>query len=202
MKKIIAISQRQDSIAGRDEVRDALDVRWASLLWDLGYFPVALNSGIEAVEEYVAALQPDGFILSGGNDIGNAPERDRLEAAVLDYSIHQRLPVLGVCRGMQFINHYQGGSQKKMAGHVATRHSLLGDWSNEQAIDSVNSYHNWAIVAETLARDLESLACTEDGSIEVLRHKQHRWLGIMWHPEREQPFSTQDTHLIREFFGD
>lgn len=202
MMKVIAISQRLDPIAGRDEVRDALDVQWAPLLWDLGYLPVALNSGIEAVEEYLAALQADGFLLSGGNDIGKAPERDRLEAAVLDYSMHQLLPVLGVCRGMQFINHYQGGSLKKINGHVATRHSLQGGWSNQQAIESVNSYHDWAIVSETLGRDLESLARTEDGSIEALRHKQHRWLGIMWHPEREQPFSKHDIHLIRKFFGD
>lgn len=199
--KVIAISQRQDPIAGRDEVRDALDVKWASLLWDLGYLPVSLNSGIEAVEAYLAALQPDGFILSGGNDIGKAPERDRLEAAVLDYSVHQRLPVLGVCRGMQYINHYQGGSLKKLDGHVATRHPLQGSWSNDQSIDSVNSYHDLAVVAETLGGDLESLASTEDGAIEALRHIQHRWLGIMWHPEREHPISRQDIHLIKEIFG-
>ena len=200
--KVIAISQRLDPIAGRAEVRDALDVKWARLLWDLGYLPVALNSSIEAVEEYLAALQPDGFILSGGNDIGQVPERDRLEAAILDYSVLQRLPVLGVCRGMQFINHYQGGSLKKMDGHVATRHPLQGEWSNQQGIDSVNSYHDWVIVSETLGRDLVNLANTGDGSIEALQHKQHRWHGIMWHPEREQPFSNQDIHLIQEIFGD
>jgi N5-(cytidine 5'-diphosphoramidyl)-L-glutamine hydrolase len=200
--KSIGISQRMDRIDGRNEARDALDVEWSRLLWDLGYLPVVLSSGIEATDEYLAALNLDGYILSGGGDIGTAPTRDRLEIAVLEDSIRREVPVLGVCRGMQFINHYQDGSLKPVSGHIAIRHPLQGNWSDELGIETVNSYHGLAVTAETLGQDLELLATTEDGVIEALRHDHHPWLGIMWHPEREQPFQVTDTHLIKSLFGD
>ncbi|MFT5220346.1 MAG: gamma-glutamyl-gamma-aminobutyrate hydrolase PuuD [Gammaproteobacteria bacterium] len=200
--KSIGISQRMDPIEGRNEARDALDVEWPRLLWDLGYLPVTLSSAIEATDRYLAELKLDGYILSGGGDIGTALSRDRLETAVLEDSIRRQVPVLGVCRGMQFINHYQGGSLKSVNGHIATRHPLQGAWSTELGIDTVNSFHGLGLMAETLGRDLETLAAAKDGVIEALRHEQHSWLGIMWHPEREQPFQVTDTQLIKSLFGD
>jgi len=54
----------------------------------------------------------------------------------------------------------------------------------------VNSFHQWALCG--LPAGYQLLAHSADGTIEAIRHQQLRWLGIMWHPEREQPFCRQD----------
>ena len=199
--KSIGISQRVDHIAERNETRDALDVQWPRLLWKLGYLPIILSSAIDGVENYLCQLKLDGYILSGGGDIGANPDRDRLETAVLLDSISRQVPVLGICRGMQFINHHQGGGLRQVDGHIATRHQLRGEWSSALGISEVNSFHGQALTVEELGQDLESLATTKDGVIEALQHDQHPWLGIMWHPEREHPFQSSDIQLIESLFG-
>ena len=195
----IVVSQRCDAVAGRDEVRDALDQRLAALLWELGFLPLPLASAISAPADYLAALAPDGILLSGGNDIGSAPLRDALEKAALDYAVQHGLPVLGMCRGMQFIVQYQGGSLRSVPGHTAMRHrvfgSLVGDVGRE-----VNSYHDYGLLDADLGDELEAVAWAEDGVVEALRHRESPWLGIMWHPERETLVAEADRLLIKSVF--
>lgn len=199
--KRIGITQRRDAVPNRTEVRDGLDVNWATLLWDLGILPIPLCSNIKNVQTYLKALNLDGFVLSGGNDIGDMIERDILEYAVLEYSKIHKQPVLGICRGMQLINHAQGGSLIKVQGHVATVHEcLIGEWADELDIYQVNSFHNYAIIEETLGEALTPLAISEDGIIEAIKHNDYPWLGIMWHPEREPSISVNNS-LIKRHFG-
>lgn len=197
----LGISQRLDQIEGRDEARDALDYRWSELLWELGILAIPLSTGISDHEQYFSELTLDGFILSGGNDIGTAPQRDVLESAVLKFAHEQNLPVLGVCRGMQFINHYLGGSLVEVTGHVAARHQLEGSLVADRISNEVNSYHNLAITEQTLDESLHITASSGDGVVEAFEHSTLPWIGIMWHPERELPFSMDDQKLIRDFFG-
>lgn len=199
--KIILISQRRDEVAGREETRDALDVRWAKILFTLGFLPIPVCSELAGASNYLAQLQPDGILLSGGNDIGQALERDQLETQLLDYAKANNLPVLGVCRGMQMLNEYCGGTLVDIEGHIATRHLLEGDWATQQGYQQVNSYHNQAVIADTLAKSLVSIATTADGVIEALKHSTLPWLGIMWHPERESILSNEDSKLLIEHFN-
>lgn len=198
----IGITQRLDQVPGRDEYRDALDARWANLLWPLGYLPVLLSSGISDIEAYLEALELEGLLLSGGNDLGEAQNRDRLEEHLLDFARKKSLPVLGVCRGMQMMNCYLDGQLQRVEGHVATRHELQGSWAENYGFQKVNSFHNEAILPEGLGDDLEILASSDDGVIEAFKHSKWPWLGIMWHPEREIPYSAQDLRLIKETFGE
>lgn len=197
MKRIL-ISQRLDAVPGRDEECDALDVRWAELLFSLGFLPLPVCSALANEPDYLAQLQPDAMILSGGNDIGQAPARDTLETQLLNYAKAKQLPVLGVCRGMQMLNHYLGGNLVTVSEHVATRHSLEGDWAQQYGYQEVNSYHNQAITRATLAPDLEILATSTDGVIEAVQCSDLPWLGIMWHPERETVFQLADQQLLSQ----
>lgn len=198
--KRIGISQRQDAVIGRDEVRDGLDVRLSKLLWKLGFLPIPLVSGLEQPANYIRALGLDGIILSGGNDLGQVPARDVLEIALLDYAASKNLPVLGICRGMQMMNHFQGGTLRPVLDHVGVCHhvsgSLVGPSDRE-----VNSYHNFGILSDDLGTELDAVAWSSDGVIEALKHRTWPWLGIMWHPERNEPYAKPDRILIKNHLG-
>jgi gamma-glutamyl-gamma-aminobutyrate hydrolase PuuD len=196
VRRRILVSQRRDKVAGRDEVRDALDVRLTALLWDLGFLPIPMASAIGDHAEYIKELMPDAVVLSGGNDIGQAPERDRLEPALLDHAADYQLPVLGICRGMQMINHCQGGNLRSVPSHVAVRHRISGPLIAPGG-RAVNSYHDQGLLDADLGDDLEAMAWSEDGVVEALRHRERPWLGIMWHPERDTPVIEADQRLIR-----
>ena len=192
----IAITQRLDLVQGRDEYRDALDVRLSALLWDLGFAPYPLVSSIDTKESYIGNLSPDGFILSGGNNINPDSQRDHLEEAVLKYSMAFDLPVLGICRGMQYINFFQGGCLQEVPGHTGVLHSIHGTGIIKGHVN-VNSFHDYGIKNGGLGHDLEVLAKTDDGVIESFKHIKHRWLGIMWHPERNKLITKADQILIK-----
>lgn len=200
MKRLrIAVSQRYDIVETRDEARDALDVRLTEMLWDVGFLPLPIPSSIPVPTDFLTALEPDGILLSGGNSVFTCPSRDTLERAALHYAAQLGLPVLGICRGMQFINCFQGGSLRSVSGHVAERHIIHGALVGESGY-MVNSYHDQAMFDDDLGCDLEGVAWACDGVVEGLRHRELPWLGIMWHPEREAQLSALDRKLIFNCF--
>ncbi|QIE47904.1 glutamine amidotransferase (plasmid) [Pseudohalocynthiibacter aestuariivivens] len=196
----IGISQRIDAYPDRDERRDALDQRWAELLWQCDILAMPLNSLCPDNTAYLDLLALDGYILSGGNDIGQAPERDALEAAVLDHAVQNGLPVLGVCRGMQFMNHHAGGQLRPVRGHVAQMHPITGPFADDYGLSTVNSYHGLGMVDADMGTGLNATAHSADGIVEAFAHHNLPWLGIMWHPERNTPYDPQDARIIQSHF--
>lgn len=179
----------------RNERRDALDQRVALWILEAGFLPVAVPNilpGRGAIARWLDAVSPAAVVLSGGNDLNDAPERDRLEQSLLRFCEDNRLPVLGLCRGMQIMAAYAGGSLKRLDGHRRCRHRLTTmaplpvEWPGE-----VNSFHAWGIT--DCPRGYTVLARLDtDESIEAMRHQSLPWEGWMWHPEREPEFSQND----------
>jgi len=209
--KRIGITQRVDIAAKTGERRDALDQRWHLFAKELGclLFPLP-NVDASDAEARLTALDLDGLILSGGNSLSYldpaapdaAAERDRFEAAAIRFAIDRGIPVLGVCRGMQMLNHYFGGRLHPVRGHVACTHSLdVGEDFAQMIAVPVNSYHDWGIAADGLAEALVPIAQDADKNVEAFIHADLKVAGIMWHPEREAPFRMTDITLVERFLG-
>jgi gamma-glutamyl-gamma-aminobutyrate hydrolase PuuD len=191
----IAVSQRVDHWPDRPETRDALDQDLIEFLVTAGALPLPVSNRLifcgQALAQWLEALQPDAVLLSGGNDIGRVRERDLTEQALLAYAQYHRLPVLGLCRGMQMLAHWAGTPLRKVEGHVASTHQLHGRLSG-----SVNSFHTQALAE--CPPGFEVLAHSEDGVIEAIQHLDLPWQGWMWHPERCHPFEASDIQRLQQ----
>jgi len=195
--KYIYASQRID-ISETNERRDCLDRRWAQLLYLCGLIIIPVPNHKETLEVMLKTKPPDGILLTGGNSPvlygGDSPQRDETDNILIDYAVSKSIPLLGVCRGMQSIIMFFGGSLMNVSNHVAVRHIISGDINCE-----VNSYHTLAL--EQLPEELKATAYSGDNIIEAVEHLSKPIKGIMWHPEREEPeFNKDDVLIIKEFF--
>ena len=201
MKKI-AITSRLAVDPHTNEVRSGLELRWFDLFSLLNWQPVLIPMSESLSIKGLDLV--DGVILSGGNDLAILkPDRinilrDKVETQVLEFALHKKLPVLGVCRGMQFIGNYFGESILPLSGHVNTRHiiSPLHSVTEDQPRE-VNSYHNYGLKTVSF---LEATYLAHDGTIEAFEHLKEKVFGIMWHPEREEKLSVGDIKLLSKIF--
>ncbi len=198
----VAVSQRVDLVTGRNERRDALDQNLCRWLVSAGYIPMPIpnvlgqmvNNDQSPMQSWLSAMRPDAVLLSGGNDIGDAPERDETERCLLAHAKEKFLPVLGICRGMQMLSIWAGSTLKPVEGHVGSRHRLLGELADE-----VNSFHRFALAG--CPSGFTVTATSEDGNIEAIRHETLPWEGWMWHPERETAFQSADMQRLQALFS-
>lgn len=206
----IGITQRVDLIADYEETRDSLDQRWSELIEFLGAKALPIPNKIKDINLWLDEMRCDGFILSGGNDLSSLSnsknisfERDKTEFALLQYANDQSIPVLGVCRGFQIMNVFFGGKLKQISGHVAKPHVIKFclDKSDNWSSRKVNSFHEWGISKNNLAKDLVACAYDENAYVEAAIHKKLNWLGMMWHPERNEIFEELDLDIIKKLFA-
>jgi putative glutamine amidotransferase len=195
---LVAVSQRVDVWADRNERRDALDQRLCEWLLQADCLPVPVPNVVASsgIDRWWDAIGPAAVLLSGGNDIDQMQYRDQTERCLLRRARTEGAPVLGICRGMQMLATESGARLEPVSGHVQTRHSMPTDWTQHPR--TVNSYHNLAL--PTCPPDYEPLATAEDGTVEAIRHRQLPWEGWMWHPEREQVFEPSDLGRLRDVF--
>jgi acyl-CoA reductase-like NAD-dependent aldehyde dehydrogenase/gamma-glutamyl-gamma-aminobutyrate hydrolase PuuD len=172
-----------------------------------------------------------GFVLTGGIDVHpsfysgesdykNTPtsyqlERDLFEEKIYRYSQVNKLPVLGICRGMQLINVVEGGKliqdldngnarHKKEASDkehaIVTEQNTLLHKIAGSVSGHVNSAHHQAIDPSAIGDNLIANAYDDDKEkiIEGLEFRNKSDKGFMlcvqWHPERikdkeHNPFS-------------
>lgn len=206
----VLVSQRLVRASGYDEVRDALDIRWAPFLNAAGFVAVPLPSGGDIAAFLASFSDIAGVVLSGGNDLAGVNDdplseaRDAFEHELCDVAAARHWPVLGVCRGLQLIAARTGMALEAVSGHVATRHDVTieagGRWLQSAAARSVNSYHGFA-PSGAEPDDFVILGRSADGVIEAMEHRDLPVAAIMWHPEREDRFDPADIALFRHFFG-
>ena len=192
------VSQRVETLAGRDERRDSLDQRLLDWLAGNDLLPVPVPNRLSCLKLLWDHICPKVVILSGGNDLidygGDAPERDAVERALLERAMAERIPVFALCRGAQLVLDAFGATLELVSGHIGTHHRLVIDG---QAF-TVNSYHRWG--CREIKAPLRILACSADGVIEAFEHESFPIVGVMWHPERERPFTELDSRLLNRLF--
>ena len=131
-----------------------------------------------------------GQQINGSTDIDEA--RDGRELALVDEFLRAGKPVVGICRGLQLLNVYFGGTlhqhiwgHAQVCGrdHLHVVHAAPGLLrALYGARFTVNSAHHQAV--ETLGEGLQVLACAPDGTVEAIAHKALPVFAVQWHPER------------------
>ncbi|MFB2705740.1 gamma-glutamyl-gamma-aminobutyrate hydrolase family protein [Marinobacter shengliensis] len=153
----------------------------------------------------------DGLVLSGGthvhpNRYGQQPQvtarydlkRDETDFRLLKQAEEIDIPVLGICRGAQFINVFHGGSlcQNVTPLRMKTRHrplllplqtvqlvqdSRIGRLMHSTLIGA-NRIHSQAI--KHLGQNLRVTALDNDLFVQAIENTGQQWLmGVQWHPE-------------------
>lgn len=196
-----------------------------------GGTPVLLSpdADVTAAPESVLDLL-DGLLLTGGDDVdpsrygadrhpetkGTVPERDDFELALTRGALARRLPVLGVCRGMQILNVARGGTLMQHlpddVGHedhrrspgsfddadhdvVLAAGSLAARAAGEVEHGTKSHHHQgvaslgegWVVTGRATLDDLPE--AIEDPSCGYA-------LGVQWHPEAD-PGSSVIASLVR-----
>ena len=175
----------------------------------------------------------DGFLLTGGQDVSPAlygaapapacgetcPARDAMETKLLALALEQDKPVLGICRGIQFLNVYLGGT---LYQDLPTEHPSAAEHHQKPPYDvpvhsvtltagsplwallgkdtlAVNSLHQ---AIKTLAPGLAAMAVSEDGLTEAvcLPDKRFVW-AVQWHPEFSFPVNADSRKIFAAFVG-
>ena len=183
------------------------------------------------------ATSCDGILFSGGEDLhpglyGKAdfvkefglqeiiPERDQFEFELLKKAFDGKKPVLGICRGLQLINVFLGGSlvpdipsllHSKAHGKIngadqvhsirvesdSLLHEILG---REQGI--VNSAHHQS--AGQPAATLKISAFSDPAIVEAMEWNDRvdkSWLlMVQWHPERMPDLSSPFSAFVKNAF--
>jgi len=159
----------------------------------------------------------DGLLFTGGGDVSPAAygaepeetvrgvntERDTFEFALVRKAHERKMPVMGICRGMQVINVALGGTLiQDLPSHTGVHdHDVAGEGVYEPhlqakvdedtrlsnvvgpGLHSINSIHHQAV--DELGEGLSVVASAIDGTIEAIDHEDLGWpfIAVQWHPE-------------------
>ncbi len=161
-----------------------------------------------ALEDMIPALATDqklkGVVLSGGPNSVYAPGAPRISGRLFELG----LPVLGVCYGMQLINHLFGGEvaeapvreygREKIFTKTkqAESHPLEGFDIQSDPLQRVVWMSHGDEVSK-LAPGFEVIAESESGAVAAIEHTSKKILGLQFHPEVEH--TAQGRALLKRF---
>lgn len=179
-----------------------------------GGLPVVLPLEMSEEDANQVVETCDGFLFTGGQDVSPelygmedatgtivaSPKRDKMETLLLTKALQADKAVLGICRGLQFINVFLGGTlwqdlpsqhpseiahrQGKPYGVPSHQVKLSGDIKSLLGKDilEVNTLHHQAV--KDLGSGLMPMAVAPDGIIEAAQMSGKRFVwAVQWHPE-------------------
>jgi len=214
---------------GNDLFRQYMKSKYESSLKRAGAEVVWIE--LDDLEQAVQnALECDGLLLPGGADVnpglyGQEPTekcgkpntlRDNAEVKMLKAFFEIKKPVFCICRGVQLLNVFCGGTLHQDIKDVQTcKHSdflsknkgihyvqvetdsRLGFCMETDAV-FVNSIHHQAI--DKLGSGLKAVATSEDGFVEAVEMTDYPYcLGVQWHPEHMSKRNEKQQRLFDLF---
>ena len=224
MKPVVAIPQMGNSLFRKymkSKYTQSLERAGAEVKW------IELDDTEKAVTE---ALSCDGLLLPGGADInplmyGERPDekcgkpneiRDTAEPYILEEFLKTNKPVLAICRGIQLLNVYKGGTlfqdikDRQKYRHMdflsrANSTHPIKIYKNSKLYDimklntaSVNSMHHQAI--NKVGNGLKVTAKSDDGYVEAVEMENYPFcIGVQWHPEHMSKKSADQRKIFIAF---
>jgi carbamoylphosphate synthase small subunit len=176
----------------------------------LEYYNLFKSLGHQIVDDFMSA---DLFVFTGGADVtpslygdkqhqytGNDPERDRIEEKLFTWAENHHTPMVGICRGGQFLNVMSGG---RMYQHVEkhTRSHTITDLQTGETVYVSSTHHQMmmpspkALLVATAALGgsrewYDGNVFAKDVSkedIEVVYYEHTKCLCFQPHPEFNSP---------------
>lgn len=137
----------------------------------------------------------DLIILSGGNDLFVKDKkiniRSKVEMNLIKFGLKKKIPILGICRGMQILNFFFKGGIDKIKGHMKVKSKVYFKKNFfDKKMLNVRCFHNYGIKIESLSKSFEIFAVDKNQNIEMMKHKKKSIYGVMWHPEREMNYNN------------
>ncbi len=104
----------------------------------------------------------------------------------LIHSLYERIPIMGVCLGMQCINEAFGGITVRaplpMHGKTSSiKHTGKGLFSGVTNPTVAARYHS--LVVDRISDELQITARAQEGEIMGISHRKHALHGVQFHPE-------------------
>lgn len=178
---------------------------YARAITAAGGLPVHLPQHVDAFE-YAGRL--DGLVLSGGADVDPLrygavpsadtgpvePARDAAELGLVEAAVAAGRPVLGICRGLQLLNVWAGGTLRQHVPEHARYDLAASEPFDEVAVTPtsrlglmygpsrrVNSLHHQSV--DRVAEGWVVTARSADGTVEAMEWPGHDVIAVQWHPE-------------------
>jgi putative glutamine amidotransferase len=228
----IVVTVQSPQHAANEEVAWRKNDRYFEAVERHGGEVIVLDEDSAAGVRAAAFGAMDGLLLSGGADLDPAlygeeplpttvvePGRDQLEQAAFAAAEERQVPVFGVCRGMQAVNVFRGGSLlQDIEGHTSQAYPAPEATSHDLEVESgtrlaavvgegpatVNTYHHQAIRPDQVGHGLRISGYSphpEGDLVEAFEDEDPgRWLmAVQSHPERTEFTSPEFERLWASF---
>ena len=228
MKALIGLTSGDETSKGT--ILNKLNYTYIKAIESSGGVPIIIPNlnNMENIEKILEGL--DGLVFTGGEDISPllfkeepiretrniAYRRDRMEMELFKAAYKKRIPILGICRGIQVINVALGGDlYQDIPSQIEGSHGHMSSYDIEGGYHSltilkktklfhifkeekiiVNSQHHQSV--KNLGKDLKINSIAPDGVIEGIESTTDKnfLLGLQFHPEA---MSFRDENFLNIF---
>ncbi len=211
----------------RNDTQTFLKRDYFRAMLSTGLIPVVLSPDMDEASTRQCLSRMDGLLLAGGVDVEPslygetasypmeiAAARDQFELVLIRLAMQARMPIFGICRGIQVLNVALGGTLYQdlplqrglyhqaaegvapMAHAVQLEKAPFLTFAPSKA--KVNSFHHQAI--KDIAPTLACFARAEDDLAEGVYSPDYPYLvAVQWHPERDYRSSELSQALLSSF---